>query len=276
MFCVLSTSAFAMTALLGRMVSGVLILYSLLMAVTLGPGIALYVIPEAWYEHVEALLRVASGKPPKKIGSDDGEGGDNNTTNPDAGLDEFLPEVDESLLSRQLSLSLESSDLGPSSVSLQTAVARELGTVHLASLAEESRLSEGLGSFPDYDEDADLESFLPDISTMPSLSDSLSPAPTSANNNTDEVLANVVNGIHFVASHFRQSSSDSEASEEAATIGADFGRRFTRSRGHPEASQSRPLAVGPTPQRPSRHNSQGSDIDIDEYEVVDTRDLPST
>lgn len=136
---------------------------------------------------------------------------------------------------------------------------------------EETRLSEGLGSFPDFDEDS-MDSFLPDMSTMPSLTDTLPPAPA---NNNENALANVINGIHFVASHFRQSSSDSEASEEAATIGADFGRRVTRSRGRPEASQSRPLAVGP-PQRPSRHSSQGSDIDIDEYEVVDTRDLPST
>ncbi|CAN7997104.1 unnamed protein product [Ixodes hexagonus] len=276
LFCILSTSTFAMTAVLGRMVSGVLILYSLLMAATLGPGIALYVIPETWYEQIETLVRVTSGKSPNKIGS--GDGGDSNATNPDADMDEFLPEVDESTLSRRLSLSLES-DFGPSSLSLPSAVHRELGTVHLASLEEESRLSEGLGSFPDYDEDTDLDSFLPDMSTMPSLSDSLPPMPSSANNNNNgnnDVLTNVVNGIHFVASHFRQSSSDSEASEEAAMIGADFGRRVAHSRGGPpEASQSRPLAVGP-PARPSRHNSQGSDIDIDEYEVVDERDLAST
>ncbi|XP_029841506.2 reticulophagy regulator 3 isoform X2 [Ixodes scapularis] len=269
LFCILSSSTFAMTAVLGRMVSGVLILYSLLMAVTLGPGIALYVIPETWYEQIEALLRVASGKSPRETGS--GDGGGNNATNPDDGLDEFLPEVDEGELSRQLSLSLESDFAPPSSRGLQAAVARELGTTHLASLEEETRLSEGLGSFPDFDEDS-MDSFLPDMSTMPSLTDTLPPAPA---NNNENALANVINGIHFVASHFRQSSSDSEASEEAATIGADFGRRVTRSRGRPEASQSRPLAVGP-PQRPSRHSSQGSDIDIDEYEVVDTRDLPST
>ncbi|CAN7997675.1 unnamed protein product [Ixodes pacificus] len=200
-----------------------------------------------------------------------GDSGGNNATNPDDGLDEFLPEVDEGELSRQLSLSLESDFAPPSSHSLQAAVARELGTTHLASLEEETRLSEGLGSFPDFDEDS-MDSFLPDMSTMPSLTDTLPPVPA---NNNDDALANVINGIHFVASHFRQSSSDSEASEEAAMIGADFGRRVTRSRGRPEASQSRPLAVGP-PQRPSRHSSQGSDIDIDEYEVVDTRDLPST
>lgn len=39
------------------------------MAVTLGPGIALYVIPETWYEQIEALLRVASGKSPRETGS---------------------------------------------------------------------------------------------------------------------------------------------------------------------------------------------------------------
>ncbi|XP_070388287.1 reticulophagy regulator 3 isoform X4 [Dermacentor albipictus] len=198
LFCILASSTFAMTAVLGRMVSGVLILYSLLMAVTLGPGIALYVIPATWYEQADALMRIASGKPPRR---------------------------------KQRN--------------------------------EEIQFYEGMGSLPDYDEDTDLDSFLPDMTTMPSLSEvcdseeQFLPSAATASSAS----------MHFSTSHFKMDSSDSEG-DDTLIRGLTSTRRPAR---QPEASKSRPLAVGP---RTSRHSSQGSDIDIDEYEVVDKRELP--
>ncbi|XP_077515104.1 reticulophagy regulator 3-like isoform X4 [Amblyomma americanum] len=198
LFCILASSTFAMTAVLGRMVSGVLILYGLLMTVTLGPGIVLYVIPATWYEQADALMRIASGKPPRRKPRN-----------------------------------------------------------------EETQFCEGMGSMPDYDEETDLDSFLPDMTTMPSLSEvcDSEDVPSTAATTTVSPPA----PMHFASSHFRQESSDSEADE--ALIRGLTSRRPVR---QPEASKSRPLAVGP---RTSRHSSQGSDIDIDEYEVVDKREL---
>ncbi|XP_049517699.1 reticulophagy regulator 3-like isoform X2 [Dermacentor silvarum] len=269
LFCILASSTFAMTAVLGRMVSGVLILYSLLMAVTLGPGIALYVIPATWYEQADALMRIASGKPPRrKQRNDDGGGvgegsGPTNTEEEQDELEEFLPKMDERLLAKQLSLSLES-DTRSSTLSDTSLLPQGLATAPpLDSLDEETQFYEGMGSLPDYDEDTDLDSFLPDMTTMPSLSEvcdsdeQLLPSAATASSAS----------MHFSTSHFKMDSSDSEG-DDALIRGLTSARRPAR---QPEASKSRPLAVGP---RTSRHSSQGSDIDIDEYEVVDTRELP--
>ncbi|XP_075537992.1 reticulophagy regulator 3 isoform X2 [Dermacentor variabilis] len=270
LFCILASSTFAITAVLGRMVSGVLILYSLLMAVTLGPGIALYVIPATWYEQADALMRIASGKPPrrKQRNDDDGGGvgegsGPTNTEEEQDELEEFLPKMDERLLAKQLSLSLES-DTRSSTHSDTSLLPQGLATAPpLDSLDEEIQFYEGMGSLPDYDEDTDLDSFLPDMTTMPSLSEvcdseeQFLPSAATASSAS----------MHFSTSHFKMDSSDSEG-DDALIRGLTSTRRPAR---QPEASKSRPLAVGP---RTSRHSSQGSDIDIDEYEVVDKRELP--
>lgn len=271
LFCILASSTFAMTALLGRMVSGVLILYSLLMAVTLGPGIALYVIPATWYEQADALLRIASGKPPRKQRSDGGGGGGDNSTNTeedDDDLAEFLPKMDERQLAKQLSLS-QDSDTRSSTHSETSLLPSGLAIAPpLDSLDEEAHFYEGMGSLPDYDDETDLDSFLPD--TMPSLSevcdDAHSPHPTAAPQQPSQPM-------HFTATHFRQDSSDSDGEEalvRSLALAAASRSQPTPRQPDQAASRSRPLAVGP---RTSRHSSQGSDIDIDEYEVVDESEL---
>lgn len=260
LFCILASSTFAMMAVLGRMMSGVLILYSLLMAVTLGPGIALYVIPATWYEQVDALIRIASGKPPRRKlhNSGDGEGSvPTNTEEEQDELEEFLPKMDEKVLAKQLSLSLES-DTRLSTHSETSLLPEGLATAPpLDSLDEESQFYEGMGSLPDYDEDTDLDSFLPDMTTMPSLSEVCDSEESTA----------LSAPMHFSATHFKLDSSDSEG-DDTLIKGLTSSRRPAR---QPEASKSRPLTVGP---RSSRHSSQGSDIDIGEYEVVDERELP--
>nr|XP_050043997.1 reticulophagy regulator 3-like isoform X1 [Dermacentor andersoni] len=255
LFCILASSTFAMTAVLGRMVSGVLILYSLLMAVTLGPGIALYVIPATWYEQADALMRIASGKPPrrKQRNDDDGGGGvgegsgPTNTEEEQDELEEFLPKMDERLLAKQLSLSLES-DTRSSTHSDTSLLPQGLATAPpLDSLDEETQFYEGMGSLPDYDEDTDLDSFLPDMTTMPSLSEVCDSEeqflPSAATVSSES--------MHFSTSHFKMDSSDSEG-DDTLIRGLTSTRRPAR---QPEASKSRPLAVGP---RTSRHSSQVS------------------
>lgn len=119
-----------------------------------------------------------------------------------------------------------------------------------------------MGSLPDYDEETDLDSFLPDATAMPSLSEVC---------DSDEFFPPVASALsapmHFSSSHFKMDSSDSEG-DDTLVKALTSSRQPAR---QPEASKSRPLAVGP---RTSRHSSQGSDIDIDEYEVVDEQELP--
>ncbi|XP_037502185.1 reticulophagy regulator 3 isoform X1 [Rhipicephalus sanguineus] len=249
LFCILASSTFAMTAVLGRMMSGVLILYSLLMAVTLGPGIALYVIPDTWYEQFDALVRIASGKPPRRKLEDDGGGEGSVPTNNEEEkdeLEEFLPKMDEKVLAKQLSLSLES-DTRSSTISDTSLLPQELATAPpLDSLDEEAHFYEGMGSLPDYDEETDLDSFLPDATTMPSLSEVC---------DSDEFLPPVASALsapmHFSSSHFKMDSSDSEG-DDTLVKALTSSRQPAR---QPEASKSRPLAVGP---RTSRHSSQVS------------------
>uniref|UniRef100_A0A2R5LC15 Putative conserved plasma membrane protein n=2 Tax=Ornithodoros turicata TaxID=34597 RepID=A0A2R5LC15_9ACAR len=192
LFCTLACTMFTLTAVLGRMVSGVLIVYTLLMTVTLGPGIALYVVPETWYEQFDAIMSIASGKPPN------------------------------------------------------------------SSVMEEE--SQGLASFPDGEDESDLDSFLPDLNLLPAA-----------------VQSKSGESMHFVAAHFREDSSESD-SEDAFARGLTFSRPQKKSA---EASKSRPLAVGPSRGgaaatkngQGSRHPSQSSDIDINEYEIVDESDV---
>uniref|UniRef100_A0A131YLS4 RETREG1-3/ARL6IP-like N-terminal reticulon-homology domain-containing protein n=1 Tax=Rhipicephalus appendiculatus TaxID=34631 RepID=A0A131YLS4_RHIAP len=249
LFCILGVSTFAMTAVLGRMMSGVLILYSLLMAVTLGPGIVLYVIPGTWYEQFDALVRIASGKPPRRQLQGDGGGEGSVPTNTEEEqdeLEEFLPKMDEKVLAKQLSLSLES-DSRSSTHSDTSLLPQELATAPpLDSLDEEAHFYEGMGSLPDYDEETDLDSFLPDATTMPSLSEVC---------DSEEFLPPVASALsapmHFSASHFKVDSSDSDG-DDTLVKALTSSRRPAR---QPEASKSRPLAVGP---RTSRHSSQVS------------------
>lgn len=170
---------------------------------------------------------------------------------------EFLPKMDERLLAKQLSLS-QDSDTRSSTHSESSLLPSGLAAAPpLDSLDEEAHFYEGMGSLPDYDDETDLDSFLPD--TMPSLSevcDDVRSPPTAPQP-----------PMHFTASHFRQDSSDSDGEESLIKSLA----LAAASRPQPDqASRSRPLAVGP---RTSRHNSQGSDIDIDDYEVVDESEL---
>ncbi|CAG2119247.1 unnamed protein product, partial [Medioppia subpectinata] len=49
-FFLLTTSILFMTAIIGRLVPGVLIVYSITMIMALGPGFAIYVLPDGLYE----------------------------------------------------------------------------------------------------------------------------------------------------------------------------------------------------------------------------------
>ncbi|XP_064456137.1 reticulophagy regulator 3-like isoform X2 [Ornithodoros turicata] len=260
LFCTLACTMFTLTAVLGRMVSGVLIVYTLLMTVTLGPGIALYVVPETWYEQFDAIMSIASGKPPNSsVMGGDGPSGVTKNLKSDE-LEEFLPRESEETLCRQLSLSYDSeskSGTDSSTRSEEAAFAQELGTGQLASLEEESQ---GLASFPDGEDESDLDSFLPDLNLLPAA-----------------VQSKSGESMHFVAAHFREDSSESD-SEDAFARGLTFSRPQKKSA---EASKSRPLAVGPSRGgaaatkngQGSRHPSQSSDIDINEYEIVDESDV---
>lgn len=52
LFCSLVTFLFSISAIIGSLVPGVVIVYIILMVVALGPGVALYVVPESWYQLV--------------------------------------------------------------------------------------------------------------------------------------------------------------------------------------------------------------------------------
>ncbi|XP_053203101.1 reticulophagy regulator 3-like isoform X2 [Panonychus citri] len=52
LFCSMVTVFLTITAIIGSLVPGVVILYIILMTVAIGPGVFLYVVPESWYQTV--------------------------------------------------------------------------------------------------------------------------------------------------------------------------------------------------------------------------------
>ncbi|KAI1304095.1 hypothetical protein HDE_01869 [Halotydeus destructor] len=54
-FCLLVTSVFAVCAIIGKTVPGVVIVYILLMTIALGPGIGLHILPSGWLDQVRRL-----------------------------------------------------------------------------------------------------------------------------------------------------------------------------------------------------------------------------
>lgn len=207
LFCFLICAVFMVTALLGYLIPGVLVIYSLVLIITLGPGIILHLIPTAFYDHIAGFF------------SDDTTGEEVKARKPrssadsDSDLEEFLPETTPETL-RKLSLRQESLEPGGKSDGIEGSTAessaeadnlitvRELGMESFLSEAEDSSLYKGLGSFPSVEEENESDIEPDDILEKQDEEDK--------------------NGIHFVLTHFKEDSSESE-NEAMFSEGLSFG-----------------------------------------------------
>lgn len=207
LFCFLMCAVFMITALLGCLIPGVLVIYSLVLIITLGPGIILHLIPASFYDHIAGFFsEETTGEEVKSVKS-------RSSADSDSDLEEFLPENTPETL-RKLSLKQESLEPGGKSDGDEGAAAgssaesdnlitvRELGMESFLSETEDSSLYKGLGSFPSVEEENESDIEPDDILEKQDEEDK--------------------NGIHFVLTHFKEDSSESE-NEAMFSEGLSFG-----------------------------------------------------
>lgn len=301
LFCSVACGGFAILAVIGHMVPGVLLVYLTVMLMSFGPGLVLYVVPHTWLQTGHGLAH--------DTGSNEG------SVDRDSELDEFLP-----ITSRESDLTLSEHQEHNDDV-----ITRDLGLESIVkdAIEQEDSLSHGLGSFPNMEDDiSDDEVGTLDISSIlmvAAASAALSSASSSASTLTSRSQGNNNNnGIHFVASHFKDNNSDDSDIEEAFIEGLSFSQvpepsavlesstirplsmssHMSSSRS-PMTGSSRQLgkAIPPkelltskstkrdtklsptieveTPSPTDPQQTPGSDLDISEYELVSESELSS-
>lgn len=172
LFCVITCFGLTVLSVIGHFVPDVIIVYTLVMIMSLGPGLLLYVVPESWHCRMKELVEICSIQEKRKVTEEclTGENTDNESE-----LDEFLPPASVESIAADLSLSEDkisnkyvsnsrstSSLTQPDPEELQTIV-QELGIETIANGDEDSSLIKGLGNFPDIHDDSedDIEAHFP-------------------------------------------------------------------------------------------------------------------
>lgn len=235
-FCFIISSVFALLAFIGHVIPGVVITYTLLMTVLLGPGIVLFVLPPTLYDQLKDVIFPAITNQNTSSNQDD----DNEN-------DEFLPNVSTvgefSILQEN---SLVNDDL--TETRFEEAVVRELGLESLITEEDDLSLYQGLENFPSVEEEEE------------SGDEIELPHPTNGEENI----------INIVPTYYKEESSDTD-NEELFSEGLTFTDVLdTDSNSNNELNKSGKPSSENVPQ-----SSRSSDIDIDEYEIVSKSDLTS-
>ncbi|XP_013790003.1 reticulophagy regulator 3-like [Limulus polyphemus] len=172
LFCVITCFGMIVLSVIGNFVPDVITVYTLVMIMSLGPGLLLYVVPASWHGKMKELVEICSAQEKKKIPEEclTGENTDNESE-----LDEFLPPASTESIAADLSLSEDKSNnkyvsnsrstsslTQPDPEELQTIV-QELGIETVANEDDDSSLIQGLGNFPDVHDESedDIEAHLP-------------------------------------------------------------------------------------------------------------------
>lgn len=235
-FCFIISSIFALLAFIGYVIPGVVITYTLLMTVLLGPGIVLFVLPPTLYDQLKDVIFPAiTNQITSSNQNDDNEN------------DEFLPNVSTvgefSILQEN---SLVNDDL--TETRFEEAVVRELGLESLITEEDDLSLYQGLENFPSVEEEEE------------SGDEIELPQPTNGEENI----------INIVPTYYKEESSDTD-NEELFSEGLTFTDVLdTDSNSNNELNKSGKPSSENVPQ-----SSRSSDIDIDEYEIVSKSDLTS-
>lgn len=235
-FCFIISSIFALLAFIGYVIPGVVITYTLLMTVLLGPGIVLFVLPPTLYDQLKDVIFPAiTNQITSSNQNDDNEN------------DEFLPNVSTvgefSILQEN---SLVNDDL--TETRFEEVVVRELGLESLITEEDDLSLYQGLENFPSVEEEEE------------SGDEIELPQPTNGEENI----------INIVPTYYKEESSDTD-NEELFSEGLTFTDVLdTDSNSNNELNKS-----GKPSSENVLQSSRSSDIDIDEYEIVSKSDLTS-
>lgn len=248
LFCALMCGFFSILALIGKVIPGVLIIYSLVLLVSLGPGIALHLLPAALYDQMIGFF-AESDSQTSEISKCGG------SSDKDSDIEEFVPEASEEIL-KQLTLRDEVPEV-PSPGMVLT----ETGSEDYLSINEdELALYQGLGAFPSIEEDgeSDLgEDAISESEIMPSLESSEN------------------NGIHFVPTHFKEDSSESE-SDAVFTEGLSFTKNQAAATVGSKTSVSQTAEENiETVQKRRKSSLSDLDEDLADFEILEESDLMS-
>ncbi|XP_054716234.1 reticulophagy regulator 3-like [Uloborus diversus] len=183
LFCALMCGFFSILALIGKIIPGVLIVYSTVLILSLGPGIALHLIPSTLYDQMIGYFAESDDQ----VSSDGSR--PSGQSDKDSDIEEFIPEASAEVL-RQLSFKEDTPEIPSPGMVLTESPCIEFDASQ--ETADEFSLYSGLGGFPSVEEEG--ESDLED-----EISDDILPKVDSA-----------AGEMHFVPSHFKDDSSDSE------------------------------------------------------------------
>ncbi|XP_067139126.1 reticulophagy regulator 3 isoform X1 [Centruroides vittatus] len=238
-FCFIISSVFGVLAFIGHIIPGVVITYTLLMTVLLGPGIVLFVLPPTLYDQLKDVIFPTVKNQNASTGQDN-----------ESETDEFLPNTSAigefSLLQETI---LTNDNL--SEVQFEEAIAKELGIESLIGEEDDLSLYQGLENFPSVDDDEE------------SADEIELPQPENANGED--------NLINIVPTYYKEDSSDTE-NEELFSEGLTFTDVLdTDSNSNHESNNKSNKQTSEN----ALHSSRHSDIDIDEYEIVSKSDLTS-
>ncbi|XP_013782572.1 reticulophagy regulator 3-like [Limulus polyphemus] len=306
-FCILTCSLLGCLALIGHIFPGVVISYAVLMTICLAPGVMLYVIPLSWHEKAKELITIVTSKVQKiQHSAEIGDESVSRTVDTDSDMEDSLPQTSEESLTKELSFtgdidSVDGKKMHGSRTGADTLpLPCDSLTGSLISEEEDTSLYHGLDSFPDVQEESGDE-----------LQANLAVEPQK--NNTTTSAGNNGNTIHFHPSYFKEESSESENEEEvffneelafsgsmessenlpeelAVSSISDSNKSSQLTECELEASIQEEISseLNFSHQRNSdsstphldapllqREQSQSSDIDINEYEIVSESEIGS-
>ncbi|XP_055952076.1 reticulophagy regulator 3-like isoform X1 [Argiope bruennichi] len=258
LFCALMCGFFSFLAFIGKIFPGVLIVYVLVLVLTLGPGVALHLIPSTVYDQIidyfaetdSQICIAVSQSASKSTGLSDR----------DSDIEEFVPEISADII-RQLSLKDDIPEIpSPGAVLTESADDESLpvfGTDSYTNESDDFSLYQGLGAFPSVEEEgeSDIEEDISDI--VPTVQDIV---PTAEEPEKAE--------MHFNLTHFKEDSSESDS--DVFTEGLSFNKNPVPSPQHSDNPKDKKVV-------PHEQKLSSSDVEDEllDFEILEESDIPT-
>ncbi|GFQ94503.1 reticulophagy regulator 3 [Trichonephila clavata] len=250
LFCALMCGFFSFMAFVGKVFPGVLIVYVLVLILTLGPGVALHLIPSTVYDQIIDYFAESDSQVCVAVSTSASKS--TGTSDRDSDIEEFVPEVSDEII-RQLSLKEDIPEIPSPGVVLTESANEEslpeFGSESYINESDDFSLYQGLGAFPSVEEEGESDIEDEDIS------DNIVPTvePEKAE-------------MHFNLAHFKDDSSESES--DVFTEGLSFNKNSVPS---PQNSNTKEKKETPHEQRLS---SSDVEDELMDFEILEESDIP--
>ncbi|GFT96363.1 reticulophagy regulator 3 [Nephila pilipes] len=246
LFCALMCGFFSFMAFIGKVFPGVLIVYVLVLILTLGPGVALHLIPSTVYDQIIDYFAETDSQVSTSASKSAG------TSDRDSDIEEFVPEVSAEII-RQLSLKEDIPEIPSPGVVLTESANEEslpvFGSDSYINESDDFSLYQGLGAFPSVEEEGESDIDDEDIS------DNIVPKvePEKAE-------------MHFNLAHFKDDSSESES--DVFTEGLSFNK-------NPVPSPHKSSTNDKETPHEQRLSSSDVEDELMDFEILEESDIPS-